>query len=669
MSNLSILTNAPAKLSEPTLIEDALALHVRTEFIEAENYRRVSGIEERLLRALRARRYEYDPGDAGLIGGVDVYMGLTALKCRAAASWINDILLNSIDKPWTIKPTPIPELPEWLKEQVVDALTHELQQAGAPLDIRQRAKELKDVALKYAQRKSQDAVAAMELKLEDQFLEGGWRTAFAEFVDDLCTFPAAFLRTPVIRKECRLAWDGNALVEREEIIYTTRRISPFDAYPSLDSNAAGTGRFFIERRQLAPHDLYMMLGLEGFNDDALREVLNQYADTGYQQMLTPDWQRQYLEDKALPVDERKTIDSLLYNGKIQGKLLINNGILVPDAQGFYETEIWTVNNRTIKAVLNPYPLRQRPIFSTSFVKVPGSLWGEGMCDILRDVQRIVNSAARSIVRNMGYSSGPIGEVDVARLGDGESPTEMIPYRLYHVDSDPMGSGKPAFAFHQVPNVAPQLMDVMDRYMKMADDLSGVPAYVLGNPQVAGAGRTMGGLSMMMGNAAKGIKNVILNADRDVIERAVEFQYNINMVNSDDPDIKADAQVISRGATGLLQREMAQSRMVEMLQTYLPFVQMGLITPDGAKVMVRESMKLTGLPIDEIMPDPNRISQLQAGLGRLGVADALQTGSSNPPPLDGRSAVPPFPQQSLPPQSPGFPAPPQAQMPTNLPQGA
>jgi hypothetical protein len=277
-----------APLSNPTYIqppqeeiEDNLARHVRNCFIENEMYRRISGVEERLLKALRARRYVYDPEDAGLVGAIDVYIGLTALKCRAAESWINDILLSAIDKPWTISPTPIPNLPDWMKEQVVDALELELQQNGIPQDLRARAKQLKDAALKYAIQKAATACAGMEAKIEDQLLEGGWRESFAEFIQDFCTFPAAFMRSPVIENKRRLEWNGNKVVEKIDTIYTNRRISPFDAYPSLESTTPQNGRNFIERLKMQFDELYLCLGLDGFNDENIRQLLAQYRHTGF----------------------------------------------------------------------------------------------------------------------------------------------------------------------------------------------------------------------------------------------------------------------------------------------------------------------------------------------------------------------------------------------------
>lgn len=663
MNSLDSLLKTDSETPDFSELEDSLARKVRQDFSDADNYRRSSGVEERLLKALRARRCEYDPEDKALINGINIYLGVTALKSRAGTSWINDILLNSIDKPWTLTHTPIPDLPVWLRDQVVDALEMELEQIGLSGNIRERAKELKSVAMKYVNQKAQDASARMEQKIDDQLTEGGWRVEFAKFIDDLCTFPTAFMRSPVIQKQRRLEWDGKKLQEIEKTIYVSRRISPFDAFPSMDAENPSTSRYFIERMSISPDQLHLMLGVEGFNDETIRYIIDRYGDTGYKERLSPDNERKRLEDKQVETREKNnTIDVLVYNGKLSGHLLIENNVLVDDPQKYYEVEAWTVANMTVKAVLNPYPLSARPIFSTSFVKVPGSIWGEGLRDILDSVQRMANSAARSIARNMSYSSGPITEVDVSRLVEGEAPDEIIPYRVYHVDSDPMGSGKPAFTFNTVPHIAPQLEQIMNRFIVMADDLSGIPAYVLGNPQVSGAGRTMGGLQMMMGNAAKGIKNVILNVDRDVIENIITFYYNMNMLYDDDEDIKGDAQVVARGATGLLQREMASSKATELLQVMLPYQQ--YFKPSGIQRMLREVVKLAGWPVDDIIDDPDRLMQLQQALGGAMTNQALQNGTSMPmPPLDGRSAPTPFPQQSIPPQMMNSPGP------TNLPQGA
>src|SRR5690606_8044270 len=201
----------------------------------------------------------------------------------------------------------------------------------------------------------------------------------------------------------------------------------------------------------------------------------------------------------------------------------------------------------------------------SYRTVEGSIWGQSVIDVTYDINRICNASARALVRNMSYSSGPIGEVVSERIADGQDPTDISPYKVALVGPDLSGSGAPAYRFHNVRSVANELIAVFERFLKQADDVSGIPAYVLGNPQVAGAGRTLGGLSMLMSNAAKGIKNVQLSIDRRMIGPQAERYYNYNMLESDDDSIKADAKVIARGATGLLQKELQQTKVTELLQ--------------------------------------------------------------------------------------------------------
>ena len=101
--------------------ENALATHIRHAFSRAADERRSSGIEERMLKAQRSLRMEYDPEDLTLIEkGQDIYLGVIALKCRAAESWVSDIMTNEGQKPWTTEPTPIPDLPEIQKIALLD---------------------------------------------------------------------------------------------------------------------------------------------------------------------------------------------------------------------------------------------------------------------------------------------------------------------------------------------------------------------------------------------------------------------------------------------------------------------------------------------------------------------------------------------------------------------
>lgn len=656
-----------------TDIQESLARHVKQSFNDAELHRRSIGIDARMLRNLRCNKCEYQPEELPLLEPFNnVYMGIGALKARAAESWITDIILNNLEKPWTISPTPEPELREEQKEDVVQMLLDELPMIQGRAALEDRARQLKGVQTKLAAEKAERATARMATKIEDQMTEADWTDTFGHFISDLTVQPAALIRGPFVIGKKAATWDGDEYKTIDKSVPVCRVISPFDAYPAPDASTPNDGRYFIERLKYGRDKLYALIGVDGFNSGNIRQALNEYAN-GYSLNTFGDAERQRLEDKtadevSLVGNQLYNFDVLIYNGVVEGKFLVDEGVVVPDKQGSYECEVWVVGNYTIRAILNPNPTGRRPVYATSYRKIRGSFWGQSVIDLVYDINRVCNAAARNMVKNMGYAAGPIGEADSSRVAETQSPTSVVPYEIKLVGPDQTGTGGKAYHFHNIQSVAPQLMDIFNQYLKYADDISGIPAYILGNPQVAGAGRTLGGLSMLMGNAAKGIKQVQLNIDRDVIAPLVTGYYIYNMKTSTDDSIKADCVIHARGATGLLQKELAQTRTIEIMQLLAPFIQLWDQLPEGILVLLREIIKTTGLPVDDIIPDPNKGRESLDIMKLLSGASGMPTTPGPPNPGIGAMNGPPMdalPTQSMPPVPP-FGGP---QVPVNMSQGA
>jgi hypothetical protein len=340
-----------------------------------------------------------------------------------------------------------------------------------------------------------------------------------------------------------------------------------------------------------------------------------------------------------------TLDVLDFWGPIRGDLLQSWGVKVEDLQATYEANIWVLGGICVRAVLNPDPMQQRPYYVTSYEKVPGSMVGRSVPMLMRPNQEIINSAYRALRRNMGLASGPFAEVDQSRLGGQQAPEEIMPAMVKTVEPDLVGSGKPAYHFHNINSHAGELQGTIDAEIKKCDDATGIPAYAYGNPAVAGAGRTVGGLAMLMGNAAKGIKQVIVNVEQDVLGPLVTAFYNYNMMYDPDPAIKVDAQILARGPTSVLARETAAAKRIEMLQVMGPFIPTGILQKDGLSVLLREVMKSSDLPIDDIIPDPTLARQIQEASGAPPGAPGGQ------PPAPG---IPPGMGAPEPPGTPGAP---------------
>lgn len=636
-------------------IKDALATYVKDRFDEAVRHKRNTGIEEKLLRNLRAAMCEYQPDEKALLGPYnDVYMGISALKARAAEAWLNDIILNDLDKPWTLTPTPQPDLPTELKEEAVNIMMGELPNIQSIDALRSRLRDLKGAMNSVAVAQSEEATKRMETLIADQFVEGDWQGTFSAFIYDLCAYPTAIIRGPILVSKQVGTWDGNEYKIKAVPTPTTRTVSPFDAYPSPTSKSTQDGEFFCERARFSQGDVHNLINVPGYSEPNVRQVLDTYSE-GFKLNLMFDTERDFLEKKeqGLNQNDGKLLDTIIYNGVVPGHLLKDNGIIVKDYQKYYECEVWVIGDITVRAILNPNPLGKRPLYSTSYRKLNGSFWGQGVICLTYDTNRVCNAAARAIVRNMSYSSGPLGEVVSERVADTDDPTDIRPYKIALVGPDLSGTGAPAYRFHNVQSVTPDLMAVYESHSKIADDQSGVPSYVLGNPEVAGAGRTMGGLAMLMGNAAKGIKNVHLNIDRDVISQLVESYFVYNMQTSKDDSIKADAKVVARGATGLLQKELTQTRTIEILQLLAPYIEQWDMLPVGIKVLLREVIKSTGLPIDDIIPDPSiqaknlALAKLVTGDGGAGTPMGPAGVPQGGPPMPGPPGM-----QGPPPTTPG-----------------
>jgi hypothetical protein len=642
-----------------TKLEDELSAYVQRSYTDARQHKQNAGITERLLRNLRAKKCKYQPDEETLLGPYnDVYVGLCSLKARAASSWLVDIISSNIEKPWTLDPTPEPQLPERLMDQAINMLIAELPKFETFDALKDRATQVKSALQEFTKKEATDATKRMETRIDDQMTEADWLDIYAQFIDDVTVFPSAFLRGPIEISKLDPEWKGDKFVVRKKAVPAMRVISPFDAYPAPNATSIQHSEYFIEAREWRHAEVHNLIGVASFVESTIRQVLKEYED-GYVPTKMEDNVRADLEDRDKILRHKKGLEVVIFNGKILGKHLIKHGAIVDDPQKHYEAEVWCIGNYTIRAVLNPNPVGERPVYSTAYTKVNGSIWGQSVIDLVYDTQRVCNASVRSLVRNMGYSSGPIGEVVSDRLAETEDELSIAPYKIYRVGPDITGTGAPAFRFHNVSSIANELLAVYNHFSKVADDLSGVPSYVLGNPQVAGAGRTLGGLSMLMGNAAKGIKNVQLNIDRDVISRVVAAYYYYNMVTSNDAGIKADAKVVARGATGLLQRELAQTRTVEVLQLLTPYAQQGLIDKSALDYILRAILQNTGLPVDKIIPDPDEASNVQELSSLLGAqTQAFNRGTSSPVPLPPQSQAPPTPANLAP-----FP------QPVNLAQGA
>lgn len=651
--------NAASTLADDTQIQlntgviSRLGHYVRNSFENASRHKKMTvlqggvSVEEKMLQCLRMMQGVDDPG---VKNDVPIYINLAQVKGSNAAAWVKDTYGQAESQPWTLEPTPIPATSQVGKQAAIQALLVEVRQSGLPVAslppdmIKKRLLQLEDAVLGAERKEAAAAVKRMSDLIADQMAEGKFETEFDAFTESIATYPYAVFKAPCVESRHKLRWNGNELVSEFVPTMTFRNINPFDFYWSPDSTDTQNGQYVIEKCRNTKDALASCINLPNYSRDAIEMVINKFKN-GYVHIgVGSDSERRALERTGQGnvgggINGDNTIESLVYSGWVDGELMLEwcsqeqvdpvdtFGQEIDPAMS-YQAEIEVVDTYVIRALLNPTPDGSRPYHKACWRNTPGSFAGESPVSLCHDLQKLVNSTVRKLVKNSAYSSGPIVEINLDGLDDEqERPNAIQPYGVYYTRNTGIASNR-AMNFDKVPSVASELLGVLRDFWQRADEVTGIPAHSYGSAQ--GALKQVGSFAMQLQGALRGVKQAMSNIDYGVITPIVSQIYVLNLLTSPDQSIKADASVVARGAKGLLGKEVKAARSIEVMQTLVPLLSGGLIPPQGIQTIIRDWLDLSGFNSTSIFGDQAANEQM----GQLGGELNMNQG----PQLDGRSGA-------------------------------
>lgn len=617
-------SSAQQALSAPDV--STLVSYVKGQFEIFRNHRNTNaGWSERLLVGLRAFNGQYDETKLHQIrrfGGSEVYMRMIAQKCRAASSLLRDIYLGP-DRPWGLRPPDDPVIPQEILEKIDQLMQTELQMvqqtSGQPpqgTDLQQRKMALMQSARDAAKKKAADQAQASEDKIDEILREGGFYHALAEFLVDIAIFPFACIKGPVVRVIPTVTWPdggGQPTVQMKPTL-TWVRCSPFDLWwtPGVaDINNAN----MIEKSQVTRAELNECIGLPGYNDAEILAVLDEFGRGGlYDNWDTTDAERALLESRENPAWNRSSMMSMMeFNGNVQGRILQDYGLAVPDELRDYHVQVWCIGSHVIKAQLSPSPRMRHPYFITSFEKVPGTPVGNGLTDLLSDVQECSNATLRSLINNLSIASGPQVVIDDDQFDPSENTEDLFPWKRWHARKNllagaPAGNRAP-IEFFQPQDNSDKLVKVLEYLTGVADDVSAIPKYV-GGSAGGNAGRTASGLAMLMGNASKILQTVSANIDREVMEVALLQLFDLILLTDTSGILTGEERVSVEGVNVAIQRETLRQRQIEFLQATANPIDQHIMGIGGRGKVLRAVSNTIGLVGEEIIPPDDKLDQMQ-----------------------------------------------------------
>jgi hypothetical protein len=626
-------------------------------------------IEETLFMCDRQRRGVYDPQDAPLLGGIDIFIPLTDMKCMAAEAWLRDMLGNVVEMPWIVEPTPIPDLPSRMKQKILRDLKMEIVNASTqgnalaaaqafgampgqaqdvlfgemiarfPGDLEKTARELKEAQRKLAYSEAAKAAKGMERLMRDECVEMDFLQTMYQLFYDLVTFPAAIVKGPILTNKPRIYWKGNSRVVEKRDRLNAYRVAPFDFKPSPDSSNTQNGTYVIEKQRMTRRSLTWALGQKYWIDSQVKALLHEYQTRNRNWLIDDLNGNPEVQANVQLWREDETIEAIEHHGICSGRELRPYGISADD-DTYYETKVVVSGYRTLmcKVMEEPY-VSQRPFHNASYERHGERFWNTCPVIKLRDVQRSLNAATRAQIRNMAFSSGPQVEIDVQRVkgyvANLEDLLDISPYRARLVDPDMVNGGRPAYTFTNVPEIISKLIPVLQYYWKVADDVSNIPNYAQGDTGLSGAGRTFRGFSAVFAQALKVFKMPVQNLDTGIFVPFAQALYDYNMTYSEDDSIKGDANVRALGSSGIVERELAQQRALESMQVVSQMSPaVAEIAPDKARKVLEwvwaKALEGLGVPIEQFAINPD----VQAT-----ITEEIDAGPQTPIPAIGQTPSP------------------------------
>lgn len=643
---------------------DDLASFIMKSFDRARKHRDQIGVTEAIKSCLERYRSKYTAEEKEKFAGIDIYVPMTNMMVRSAYSWLKDAYFNAQDKPWTLEPTPLPELPDFLKKDLDLAIENQIMNTLDPnmvmgLQQPDSAKkklidELRNTASMIAFEYASESIKGMSVVIEDQLQQAEFRLVLSDFLLDLLIYPYAVIKGPVVRNKKVPIWKKDKYVFESKSEYYVERVDPRNFWFSPDSTDAQNGEFVIELSPMGRSNILSAKKMKNFKADAINLVIeeNDYRYNRQAELRVDD--NDYEQLDGVGRDSNATdgyvFDVYCFHGQISGHHIlefldmetesdeavrkfetVNTGTEwgTIDPYDSYEVESWLCNDRVI--MLRPRaesPIPYRPYYTTSCFKIPGSPYGESIPLVISDSQDELNTSARARAYNVGMSSGPIIEADVSRMPDNKVPEQIRPWLVYPVQSNntQANNSSPVLRFNNVPDNSMSLTRNMVDVWERAHSIAGIPPYMYGENR--GSAQTLGAFSLQYAGATKGIKTIISNIDHDIIEKLITQMYYYNMIYHEDTGIKSDAKVNVRGSAGLIAQEQRQARPLELLQALGPIL--AQMQPETALALANETLSESGY-------DPANLGAAgQSSNATKEASSRLVGGNTKTPPVDGRS---------------------------------
>lgn len=648
---------------EPDAPIELLKDYIKQAYEDAKGARTASCVDENILKSRRLVRGEYTRQELALLPEIDVWFHLVAPLTNIALAFLRSILQGDVDNPlWDLEHSPIPQLPDFIVDRVGPIIADRIEEEAAALPgefTDERALELIDEyrarVFEFLEKQADHQTRNLKKEVSNNLEIADFYHVIDDFLKCISEDITACIKGPVTSVKKIPEWkDGKKVfVNRRYQHYEV--VDIIDFFPSPDSRDVQSGSYVIHLKKMTRRQLVDAMSMDGFIPENIDIILCEY-ETRSRDWLNPleaeANAQAHISGKWRDYDG---VDVIEYHGLVPGHVLKKSNINTVygervNPKDSYEMEIWMTCDHIIRAV-DACNEMGRPFACASLFPNKNSIWGESIALRAEDEQRAANAALRGAIRDIGYTSGPQVQVDVSFL----EKNQHVPHRFHagsvtKINSRLRGAQGKAITFEQLPTQAPLFLNMVNTFFQNAELNTGFNRQMLGQAQT-GIG-TLGEANILQGNAITSLRSMLVGIDR-VIEFIIEMTACQIMATTEDPALKADARVIAKGSSHLLDRQLNKQNLLQLFNSFLPASQTapGLIEPYGMACLVREIASSFGQDPDKFAIDPTSVEALNAE--RLARQQAIGAPEGGGIPGSAQQAPQVLsPQAGLSPQSPG-----------------
>ena len=501
------------------------------------------------------------------------YVRLTTRYVDMASAKVKEKALPIDDKPFGLKPTPVPEPvagdidPAATAQPVAPvAPAHPGQPPSPVAPVADAAKQAMSLALVAAE-KSAD-------RIYDWWIASNFATHIRRVIDDSARIGVGVLKGPfpTNRKDKAFALkkdDTGKMVGALEMVDTTQpgliAVDPWNFFPAGNCGEnIHDGDHVFERGYLSESKLLGLKNQKGLLGESvyLADQIDIVVSQG------PDKCKENRDPRS-PEAKKNLYEVWYFTGQMSRKDMIALKAVgaedLPDEVMDCFALVTLVNDTVIQAQFNPleksghFPYRTFP-----WARRAGSWAGVGVAEQCSLPQAMANAGTRSWLNNAGVSAGAQVLIDLSKIYSLDG-SNIIGGGVKLWGTLPEATGvdlRQAMATFEIPNMGKELKEIIDYAFKLAEELTNIPLVSQGqtgkdDPQ------TFGQAELQNSNANTLLRQIADNIDTMVKEMVDDF-YEWLLLDPDVPDSeKGDFDILASGCSAMVEKSIQEQTLLAM----------------------------------------------------------------------------------------------------------